>query len=169
MWPNPQFPADLVTFIDEILNGKLHFLRCGHCVLPNYPWLSDCVNLPVNPSFMLIQYRTHISVFGFIMAALYHTYNYDLRTQYMNFLVLCGYYFWVLVTCFFISKIILFYGSLLLSNEYFSKYLFKCLQSMQEFQFYIHSLLFFHSYALFCHNTKKCEKGANWFILVELN
>ena len=23
---NPQFPADLVTFADEILNGKLHFL-----------------------------------------------------------------------------------------------------------------------------------------------
>ena len=26
MWPNPQFPADLVTFNEEILNGKLHFL-----------------------------------------------------------------------------------------------------------------------------------------------
>ena len=25
MWPNPQFPADLVTFTKEILNGKLHF------------------------------------------------------------------------------------------------------------------------------------------------
>ena len=24
---NPQFPADLVTFTEEILNGKLHFLR----------------------------------------------------------------------------------------------------------------------------------------------
>ena len=24
MWPNPQFPVDLVT--QEILNGKLHFL-----------------------------------------------------------------------------------------------------------------------------------------------
>ena len=24
MWPNPQFPADLVTFIEEILNGKLY-------------------------------------------------------------------------------------------------------------------------------------------------
>ena len=23
---NPQFPTDLVTFIEEILNGKLHFL-----------------------------------------------------------------------------------------------------------------------------------------------
>ena len=26
MWPNPQFPADLVTFTEEILNGKRHFL-----------------------------------------------------------------------------------------------------------------------------------------------
>ena len=26
MWPNPQFPADLVTFIEEIPNEKLHFL-----------------------------------------------------------------------------------------------------------------------------------------------
>ena len=25
MWPNPQFPADLVTFSEEIFNGKLHF------------------------------------------------------------------------------------------------------------------------------------------------
>ena len=27
MWPNPQFPADLVTFAEKILNGKLHFLK----------------------------------------------------------------------------------------------------------------------------------------------
>ena len=26
MWPNPQFPANLVTFTEEILNGKLQFL-----------------------------------------------------------------------------------------------------------------------------------------------
>ena len=26
MWPNPQEPGDLVTFTEEILNGKLHFL-----------------------------------------------------------------------------------------------------------------------------------------------
>ena len=25
MQPNPQIPADLVTFTEEILNGKLHF------------------------------------------------------------------------------------------------------------------------------------------------
>ena len=26
-WPNPHFSADLITFTDEILNGKLHFSR----------------------------------------------------------------------------------------------------------------------------------------------
>ena len=25
MCPNPQFPADLITFTEEILNGKFHF------------------------------------------------------------------------------------------------------------------------------------------------
>ena len=25
MWPNPEFPEDLVTFTEEIRNGKLHF------------------------------------------------------------------------------------------------------------------------------------------------
>ena len=29
MWPNPQFPADLVAFTEEILNGKLYFfVKC---------------------------------------------------------------------------------------------------------------------------------------------
>ena len=27
MWPNLQLPADLVTLTEEILNGKIHFLR----------------------------------------------------------------------------------------------------------------------------------------------
>ena len=27
MWPNPQETADLVTFAEEIFNGKFHFLR----------------------------------------------------------------------------------------------------------------------------------------------
>ena len=26
MWPNPQFPANLITFTEEIINGKLPFL-----------------------------------------------------------------------------------------------------------------------------------------------
>ena len=31
MWPNPQETADLVTFIEEIFNGKLHLLRNVKC------------------------------------------------------------------------------------------------------------------------------------------
>ena len=31
MWPNPQFPADLVTFTEKIFNGKLHFLCSVSC------------------------------------------------------------------------------------------------------------------------------------------
>ena len=34
MRPNPKFPADLVTFTEEILNGKLHFLSGG-----SYTWV----------------------------------------------------------------------------------------------------------------------------------
>ena len=33
MWPNPQFPADLVTFTDEILNGKLRFLCSENLII----------------------------------------------------------------------------------------------------------------------------------------
>ena len=35
MLPNPQFPADLVTFTEEILNGKLHFL-CSVILCMNF-------------------------------------------------------------------------------------------------------------------------------------
>ena len=31
MWSNPQFPADLTAFTEEILDGKLHFLSIDFC------------------------------------------------------------------------------------------------------------------------------------------
>ena len=31
MWPNPQFPVDLVTFTDKILNDKVHLLCSDYC------------------------------------------------------------------------------------------------------------------------------------------
>ena len=31
MWPNPQFPADLVTFTEEIINGKVHLYSACEC------------------------------------------------------------------------------------------------------------------------------------------
>ena len=41
MWPNPQFPADLVIFPQEILNGKLHFM----CRATTQHF-SNCLQLP---------------------------------------------------------------------------------------------------------------------------
>ena len=37
MGPNPQFPANLVTFTEEILNGKLHFL-CSESHTKSSKW-----------------------------------------------------------------------------------------------------------------------------------
>ena len=39
MWPNPQIPADLITFTEEILNGKLHFLCSGHTGTSKSGWV----------------------------------------------------------------------------------------------------------------------------------
>ena len=38
MWPNPPFPADLVTFTEEILNGKLHFLCSKTLIVKRSFW-----------------------------------------------------------------------------------------------------------------------------------
>ena len=39
MWPNPQVPADLVAFTEEILNGKLRFV----CSVISYISLGSCI------------------------------------------------------------------------------------------------------------------------------
>ena len=36
MWLNPQETADLVTFTEQILNGKLHFLYSVNLAIPGY-------------------------------------------------------------------------------------------------------------------------------------
>ena len=41
MWPNPQFPADLVTLTEEIHHGKLHFLCSDSSILSNLTWLNE--------------------------------------------------------------------------------------------------------------------------------
>ena len=53
MWPNSQFPMDLVTFTDEILNGKLHFLCCA--------WNGSFSNQSENFYNILISYLGLIS------------------------------------------------------------------------------------------------------------
>ena len=49
MWPNPQETASLVTFTEEILNGKLHFscsvllkLSSGSNIRPRWAWVDLC-------------------------------------------------------------------------------------------------------------------------------
>ena len=37
MWPNPEFPADFVTFTKEIVNGKLYFL-CSEDIYADHGW-----------------------------------------------------------------------------------------------------------------------------------
>ena len=48
MWPNRQFPADLVTFTQEIFNGKLHFL-CSDGLLARILKTELIVSLNITP------------------------------------------------------------------------------------------------------------------------
>ena len=49
MWPNPQFPADLVTFTQEILHGKLHFFAVeGVSLKVLYPQSPGDLSLKLN-------------------------------------------------------------------------------------------------------------------------
>ena len=56
MWPNPQESADLVTFTEEILNGKVHFL-CSEIYLQliqpeTFDFLTLRSNSKVNQTLM---------------------------------------------------------------------------------------------------------------------
>ena len=62
MWPNPQFPADLVTYTEEILDEKLDFL-CSACYkLLNVWWSLDVVVSNVNSDWCLLVDLTYKSV-----------------------------------------------------------------------------------------------------------
>ena len=50
MWPNPQDTADLGTFTEEILNGKLHFL----CSVKAGKWLWKKFSLKKLSEFVFI-------------------------------------------------------------------------------------------------------------------
>ena len=45
MWPNPQVPADLVTFNEEVLNGKFNLLRSvlSHLLMENLVFLCSVI------------------------------------------------------------------------------------------------------------------------------
>ena len=71
MWPNPQFPEDLVTFTEEILNEK-HFL-CSVTVLTDGTYW--CV--------ILCYHTDGVYMFNFSLTILYNyrSYNFSLITQ----------------------------------------------------------------------------------------
>ena len=48
MWPNRQFPADLVTFTEEILNGKLIFVHGKDAVLSLFNFVFTLAKLRVH-------------------------------------------------------------------------------------------------------------------------
>ena len=58
MWPNPHFPADLVTFTEEILDGKLHFLcsDLGLKSLENFSNFSRFTKSDTLLAFIIIYY-----------------------------------------------------------------------------------------------------------------
>ena len=71
---------------------------------------------------------------------------------------------WVLFldVSFFLSKIILFDIGVVISYEYFSTDHLKCVQSIQEFQFYIYLFIFFIQlpyFVIILKNMKKMRTG----------
>ena len=70
MWPNPQFPVDLVKFTEEILNGKLHFL-CS--VTPLFDVMANfgSYHFLKDPLSGLRQFRTTESPLKLMTNALY--------------------------------------------------------------------------------------------------
>ena len=58
MWPNPQVSADFVTFTEEILHGKLHFLCSDYITgcLPDYGYFKNNYKMiAIDKCLMLIQ------------------------------------------------------------------------------------------------------------------
>ena len=67
MWPNPQFPAHLVTFTEEIRNGKLLFFCAmrGACSL--YRFVSPAhINAQPYFSFIMV-YRDYYNGFKMLV------------------------------------------------------------------------------------------------------
>ena len=67
MWPNPQETADLVTFTEEILNGKPHFLCSAYSI--NDTFLIGCFSpiwLKKKPEFYQKNKKTHYFLKDFL-------------------------------------------------------------------------------------------------------
>ena len=61
MWPNPQFPADLVSFTEKTLNGKLFFCAVGMMSL-NYQIDQILYQIFRIPSIYVKKQKIHIYV-----------------------------------------------------------------------------------------------------------
>ena len=59
MWPNPQFPEDLVTFTEEIPYGNLHFL-CSVSYFLKTCLLTSSVLESLRPSFHFCLQEKHV-------------------------------------------------------------------------------------------------------------
>ena len=75
MWPNPQFSVDLVTFTEEILNEKLHFLCSGHVL---HYQVSDCHSLYLRNNITMFVHSgrelTYDLVFGLYFLFIFFCY-----------------------------------------------------------------------------------------------
>ena len=67
MWPNPKKTAELVTFTEEILNGKLHFLSSEIIFekieefIPKNKHQNKTKNIISDPTFKyVLEYFRHI-------------------------------------------------------------------------------------------------------------
>ena len=87
MWPNPQLSADLVTFTEEILNGKLHFL-CSAIFNLRAFWgrapHSLALKLTKNKAntLNLAGTKNNIKVWGYFNFAYIDTYSFKILESY---------------------------------------------------------------------------------------
>ena len=64
MWPNPKFAADLVTFTEEILNRKLHFLCAVELIIPGNYRASIDLNDTFNSVSVYENHQPYLTFFG---------------------------------------------------------------------------------------------------------
>ena len=111
MWPNPQKIADLVTFTEEIFNGKLHFLwsaiflpsKCSNLMLRSKPVQRKCLHI-----FKELKKTVRVNIFKYKNAAwVTHRFSYALHHNNGNNMILPS-----TATCLihiFLTKSIFFY------------------------------------------------------------
>ena len=71
MWSNPQKTADLVTFTEGILNGKLHFFFCSECAFKVFNLCFRnciCLYIAMNLELLLFAYAQRNLVWNFLFS-----------------------------------------------------------------------------------------------------